>query len=675
MKINKTLLLLLISFIFNSCDTKKSNPEIAKEKKDSISVWIKKSKQSSLELPKQKQFLLKAYTKLKTQEIDSINLKIWSDIAYQQFKLNDTILFKKINKEALSLATKLKDSFVIGDIHWSYATHYNKKQVYDSAYYHFNTAEKHFVVHGYHKAKMLIGKAYLKTQFSDYIGSEIDLIQALKIFKKLKKHKEIASCYNSLGIIQEKLEEYDLALGYFEKALENEKKAKKKNKFSININIGFTYQKKGEYTTAISYFKKDLTIKLRTKKPIEYARIIDNIAYTNLLNKDTLAVKKDFLESLFIRDSLQNTDGIITSCIHLSEYYLYKKDTVSAKKYILKANSLAENIKNNIDYLSTLKRLAIIDKENADVFLNKYVAFKDSVQIAERKIQNRFTRISFETEQYIAQTEILSEETERLSEEKTWLIILGVIATFASSLFYYFRTQKVKNEKLMLESEQQKANEQVYLLTLHQQTKLEEEKIKDRNRISEELHDGVLGKLFGARIGLGFLDIEANEDVKKQYDSFLNELQTIEKEIRDVSHKLNDNFDSINTNFTTILKELIEKNSKIGGFKYRLNYSEITDWYKINEVIKANLYRIIQESLQNVFKYAKAKNVSIIFSSEENYLLLTIIDDGVGFVIKKNVKGIGLKNIKSRVEKLNGKIDFYTKPNEGTRIEIKIPIK
>ncbi|MGJ8746102.1 tetratricopeptide repeat-containing sensor histidine kinase [Polaribacter sp.] len=668
----RTYKFLLFSIFFGiliiSCSNKLQNPEILSAKKDSISNWIKNSKNTTLKLSIRKQYLSKSYSQLKELKTDGITIKLWSDIAYQELKLKDTFLFKKINKEGLWHAMRLKDSFFIADMHWNYASYYNNKEVYDSAYYHFNVAEKYFVNYKEYYAKMLIGKAYIQNQFSDYVGSEIYIVKTIKIFKELNKYKELSNSYNSLAVIQFELEEYDAALLYFKKALEYSKKANFINQFSINNNIGLTYQKKGEYTTAISYFKKDLDTKLKQKLPLEYARITDNIAYTSLLNKDTLGIEKKIQESLHIRDSLQSTDGLITSYMHLSEYYRYKKDKINAKLYVLKANNLAKQIKNNRDYLSTLKSLAELDSKNSTLFLKKYISFKDSLQITERKILNKFSRISLETNEYKAKTASLFEQIK-------WLSIVGISILILTFFLYSVRTQKIEKEKLILETEQQRANEQVYLLTLQQQTELEKEKVNERNRISEELHDGILSKLFGTRIGLGFLDINSSKSVKEKHELFLDELQTIEKEIRDVSHKLNNNFDSSNINFTTIIHKLVEGNSELGNFTFELDFKEITDWYKINEIIKVNLYRIIQESLQNIIKHAKAKKVTILFSSKESNLVLSITDNGAGFIIKKKEKGIGIKNIKSRVVKLNGKFKIYSKPNEGTKIVIEIPIK
>jgi signal transduction histidine kinase len=285
----------------------------------------------------------------------------------------------------------------------------------------------------------------------------------------------------------------------------------------------------------------------------------------------------------------------------------------------------------------------------------------------QRSYQNKFARISYDTDLYI-------EETERLSEEKLWITLVAISLFLIFILFYFLIVQKIKNENLLLETAQQQSNEQVYLLTLNQQSKLEEEKIKERNRISEELHDGILGRLFGTRIGLGFIKVDAEEKNNKKYQLFLNELQNIEKEIRKVSHQLSDNFDGSEVNFTSIVKQLILNKSEVGNFKYESDFDENINWYLLNPIIKVNLYRIIQEATQNIIKHANAKNVCIMFYLKNNSLILSISDDGVGFDSKKKRNGIGLKNIKSRVKKLNGVCFVSSALNKGTKIKIEIPI-
>jgi signal transduction histidine kinase len=97
-------------------------------------------------------------------------------------------------------------------------------------------------------------------------------------------------------------------------------------------------------------------------------------------------------------------------------------------------------------------------------------------------------------------------------------------------------------------------------------------------------------------------------------------------------------------------------------------------WENLTNKTKIHIYRIIQESLQNIYKHAKAKLVNIIVQQEDNLISLSIIDDGVGYDSSKQKEGIGLKNIKSRVSAIGGKQKINTQINKGTTINIEIPI-
>jgi signal transduction histidine kinase len=487
----------------------------------------------------------------------------------------------------------------------------------------------------------------------------------LKSSKKLNHYKYLYISYNHLGSLQEDIKEYDKALQYYNKALQYFSKVKKKKYLSTFNNIGNIYLRKKQFKKALEYYNKDIKKKISRS---QIARVITNRASCQLLLSDTTNTKKDLFNALHIRDSMLNKAGIVNSKIHISNYYKYIKDTTNALKYAKEANQLAYKIKNGGDYLTTLKQLADLDTKNTKKHLDRYIAFNDSLISAERRTQNKFTRIEFETDEYI-------EETERLNQQQIWIIVTSIAGILILSLLYFLRVQKVKNEKLQLESEQQKANEEVYILTLQQKAKLEEEKVKERNRISEELHDGVLGKLFGTRFGLGFLNIKGDDDVLEKHQSLLNELQDIEKEIRDVSHKLNDNFNSDTVNFTFIITQLLKDKSELGGFTYDFNIDSEISWKTTNEVTKANIYRIIQEALQNILKHAKAEKVTLAFSKDDQHIIINLKDNGVGFNSKKGKKGIGIKNIKSRVKKLNGSVEFLSELNKGTSLIIKIPYK
>ena len=86
-----------------------------------------------------------------------------------------------------------------------------------------------------------------------------------------------------------------------------------------------------------------------------------------------------------------------------------------------------------------------------------------------------------------------------------------------------------------------------------------------------------------------------------------------------------------------------------------------------------NIYRIIQEAVQNINKYAKANNVKVALKAEDDFIHLTISDDGIGFNLNTKKDGIGIKNIRSRIERLNGNVEFISELKKGTSVVIKIP--
>ncbi len=666
LKINYFLIFFLIlGFIKYSIAQNHFNNE-----NDSIKAWISKAKNSTLKLKHRKLSLDKAYNLVSKNKKQQLNN--FSSVAYRYYKLNDTLKFLELNKEVIKLAQEMNNFYVIGDAHWNYASYYINLEIYDEAYHHFNEGFKAFSNGDfeYESAKMLYGMADIKGKYRDYSGSEVLTIKSIEIFKKLNKNYNLYILYNYLAILQEEIKEYDRALFYYNKSLEYYVKSKKKKYLGSYTNIGDVYFKIKKYEKAIEYYNKDLNKNLESSR---YARLLDNKAYCKLMMNDTIGVKDDFFKALSIRDSLNNKTDILMSKIRISDYYTYNKDSINAFKYAKEANILAKKIKNARDYLTTLQQLSKLDPKNSKKHLDRYIEFNDSLIMVERRTQNKFTRIEFETDEIKEESERLALKAEILSQQRIWIVGGSISLLLILSLLYFLRVQKVLNEKLRLESEQQKANEEVYVLTLQQQAKLEEERVKERNRISAELHDGILGKLFGTRVNLGFLGMQMNTDTQESHQKFLDDLQDIEKEIREVSHKLSDNFDDSNINFVTIIQQLLEEKGVVGSFQTHFSSDKNIAWTKINEITKANVYRIIQEALQNIIKHANAKNVHLIFYLDNESLAIKIKDDGVGFDTKKGKKGIGIKNINTRVKKLDGTLLFDSKLNEGTELKIIIP--
>lgn len=593
--------------------------------------------------------------------------------AYNSLKKGDSLQFKKANAKAYESSLILKDTSGIAETDWNYAHYYAEKEIYDSAYYYYYNSYKGYesIKDHYHTGKMLYNMAFIQSRFKDYRDSEEKLFQAITKLKPLQKNTSLYRCYNLLGTIYKDLEDYDNSINFHNISLEYLKKADDKKTFrpgTLN-DLALTYQKQERYSEAVTSFELALkTDSLYFKNKKLYAMILDNLGHTKLINKDTISVLSDLKKALNIRIDIKDNSGIIVNKLHLAEYYIALPDTAVAINYAQQANTLATSIKNNRDLLSSLLLLSKIDKSNTNVHLNKYLALNKDLETNERQIKNKFARIRFETDKYI-------DETKRLTFKNTILLISAFAIIAILSLLYFLKLQRSKNKRLFLETQQQQANEEIYKLMLNQQTKLEEGRIKERNRISEELHDGVLGKIFGTRMGLGFLDIQGDAEAKKKQQNYIDELQDIEKEIRTISHDLKNELLLSKQDYTHLLKTLIENQSHIGKFSYSLENNASTYLNEATDGIKINFYRIVQEALLNITKHANARSVKISFNFQNGNIICIIHDDGIGFKHKKANKGIGLSNIASRVETLHGKYAIKSNRDIGTKLTILIPFK
>ena len=184
---------------------------------------------------------------------------------------------------------------------------------------------------------------------------------------------------------------------------------------------------------------------------------------------------------------------------------------------------------------------------------------------------------------------------------------------------------------------------------------------KERERIGKELHDNVGSKLsnFKRIFFKNFSD-------KKMID----EIDVLCNDVRDLSHQISPPEIKL-VGLPGAITDLVTSHSD-ERLIIEFNCYEFPE--NLSETITSNLFRIVQESLHNIVKHAEAKLVDVQLIGHENYLTLTIEDDGKGFNNSKSLKGIGLKNIKSRTQQLNGDFSLNTALNKGTSILITIPI-
>ena len=250
--------------------------------------------------------------------------------------------------------------------------------------------------------------------------------------------------------------------------------------------------------------------------------------------------------------------------------------------------------------------MAVIEPQKASEYNKEYIRINDSLQKADRKIAEKFTRIEYETD------DIKQENADLTTQNRNLVYIFGSILILGMFL-YIIKAQKAKNRELLYKQEQQKANEEIYNLMISQQNDVENIRVIEKKRVAQELHDGVLGRMFGVRMNLDSLNKFHDELASQQRNSYLVELKNIEQDIREISHDLSKEKSDLINNFVAIVDNLLEEQKKTFQAKLVSSIDSTIKWDLMSNAIKINLYRVVQESLQNINKYANASNIKIEF--------------------------------------------------------------
>ncbi|MGB5460755.1 MAG: ATP-binding protein, partial [Eudoraea sp.] len=435
----------------------------------------------------------------------------------------------------------------------------------------------------------------------------------------------------------------------------------------LNNNIGNSYKEQGDYLKAIPYFEKAVsTDSLLIKNPKSYALALDNLAYSQFKTGKMKISEANLKKALQINIQENYLDQIAMSRYHLAEYFLTERDTTLAIANAQEALEIAKEGSDNQLVLETLKLYPLLDPENAPSYLKEYLVLNDSLQEEDRKIRNKFARIRFETDEFIAENQLLARQ------RQLWIgIAIGLFLLAISVLIII--SQRAKNRNLRFQQQQQQANQEIFELMLAQNQKLEEGKQSEQKRISEELHDGILGEMNGIRMMLLGLNKKIDDNAISMRGAAIEKLQGVQEEIRTISHQLNDASYQKFHNFIISIEDLLRNICDAANLEYHFKYDEGLDWDALSGDIKINLYRVIQESLQNSIKHSAATRINLEMDSTDSALKVTLKDNGQGFDTKKGKKGIGHKNITSRVNKLNGDWSLESKPGKGTLVTVQVP--
>lgn len=500
-------------------------------------------------------------------------------------------------------------------------------------------------------------------------------LSAIQLFEAANYPLGKAKVNNELGIFYRRQQQDSLALAVFKDAYELAYRLDEKGVMATAINNqGILAQDQADHNIAIEYFKQAQAIYVEVQDSIGVSYTMDyaSVSYA-ALRQYPLAIELQ-LKSLDIRLRFKDTNAAALSLYSLAEYESLQQHTSASEKYWLQCIAIAEQIKYKDLTADCYKKLAALyassgQSQKAYEYHVKYSTLNEELFNEKRSKQINELQTKYETSQRIQQIEILKKDNDvKASRQRIMLIIfLSVVLLLGLTMYTYLsylrsKKQKEIDDAIIVEKE------------LRSKSIIEAEE-KERLRIARDLHDGVAQTMTAAKMQLEHFmdqipeDSPLNDSLKNAFDL----IKDASKEVREVSHSMVPNA-LLKSGLLAAIRDFVQR---MGSEKLKINLVVMGLKDRLHENVETVVYRVLQELVNNIIKHAAATDITIQLLHEKSELHIMVEDNGKGFDIQTlNEKaGMGLKNITSRVEYLNGHVHFDSSIGNGTTVMIDIPLE
>jgi signal transduction histidine kinase len=491
------------------------------------------------------------------------------------------------------------------------------------------------------------------------------MLTAIRWYDKLNSTKKLAGAYGEYGY-QLKKRDMKMALYNMQKGMKMAEAISDEGTLtSIYDNYGVLKEMKEELDSALFFYQKAMTLKEKRKDKIGIPFSANKIAFVKLMQKKPAQAKQLFDYAYQIRVQLNDVFGIAEN---LNFYGYYFKEIGNDKEAITYFNKAILWSKKN-DYPSLLednyKGLSEVyennnDYKNALLNYKNHVLSKDSIMNTDIRTKQAELDTQYQTEQ--KEKEILLQRAQ-IAEKNIWILGAFSLALFAILIgFIFFIRQKVKTIQLQKDNELKDA-----LLKIETQNKLQEQRL----RISRDLHDNIGAQLtfiISSLDNLKYGFTIADEKLEEKLSSISGFTKETIYELRDTIWAMNK--DAITfEDLKSRISNFIEK-AKLAsqGIEFEFKYDDQLKTDIFSSVEGMNVYRIIQEAINNSMKHAHADKIEVTVFKEKETFRITIKDNGKGFDKEEILSGNGMNNLKKRAKEINGEIIITSQEQSGTAI-------
>ncbi len=533
---------------------------------------------------------------------------------------------------------------------------------YDSAVSYYNKSINIFKNINNQKgiAANLINIANIFQFKGDFENATNYYIKGIKIYEKLKDDFRLNISYSNLASIFDNIGQKEDAKKNWQKSIKLAKKLNDSIQLINNhYNLADLYLDENKTDSAYIHIKKAKNyLKNKTNKHLKHLINYSETRYF-IEKQDFTNAFKTATKALNYAKQINNPYYLALSHTLLGWVYFKQKKYNRALIETHKGLDIAKKYQNKTDLIKINSQLSAIYSEmnrpkKALFYKNLQYKYKDSVLNETQKKNINLINTKYQTEK--KDKEITKQNLKLQQQQMQYNYMTGIavflLITSILTWFLFKQRQKRKNQEIIsLKREHQ-------IKTLESLIEGEE---KERFRIAKELHDGVNGDLSAIKYKLSSL-LEMNNTVIKEAITMIDNSCN---QVRAISHNLvPPSLEEFNLIQAT--ESFCDNMDEIHPIK--INFQHIGESLNISKKMQINIYRILQELINNAIKHANASKINVQISCRNKLIQITVEDNGKGFD-KNNIKskGIGLNNIKSRVEFLYANLDIIS-DSKGTSI-------
>jgi signal transduction histidine kinase len=510
--------------------------------------------------------------------------------------------------------------------------------------------------------------------------------KAITLAEKLNDSTALGKSFNNIGLIYEDMKEYKKALDFYLKALEIKKNSKSQIDVANSLyNVAGMYKEIGEkekdtsfYGKAENYYQKSLEI----AEKIKYGKIIlfNKTGIAQLATARNQPEKAIKIYESVIQDAIKTNDNqsLRITYLNLGVNYLKLEKLDIANNYFLKALPLIEEANNPSDKASIYKNLATLYSKKkqfnkAYEYLQKQTDLEKD--LSKNSLQEKISdfEIKYETakkkKEIAQQKEQLLEKELDIKNRNLYAILLASSLLILAIIFVgLYKKNQFKRKQLQKEIDLKDA-----LSIIKTQNRLQEQRL----RISRDLHDNIGSQLtfiISSVDNLKYISKDANSKLKDKLSSISSFTSETIFQLRDTIWAMNKSEISVEDVHARILSFIEKAKVAIPETEFEIAY-EIDKNMRFSSLVGMNIFRVLQEAINNAIKYADATKIVIQMAKDNDNFVISIIDNGKGFDINTIDLGNGLSNMEKRMTEINGTININSKAQKGTEITLNVSLK